>query len=359
MPSVDGTQVQSQLATVLTRWITHSSAQLPAVCLRDDEKGEFARKASSSWEAIPSFDAVIGLHLVDLTQLFAYDADLSLVAEMATEDRSLPWQRMELTAAIIVNTLRGMQYDGGGGEIERLTTAAIIDSQYPNMGSQVYTRYLKQRRREQGTLDHRKAFPQTKLYTNALSKHTTLAGLQSATPGAYQPLAEQVHGDAQIRRTIAESDGVSWTRMSSTELLKLLRLGKSKVQGPDGIDVVRKINEHPLFAAALSEGRRHQLHTEILQTAIEEDKDIVSKPITSTLLFVPLQNGIPKDLTMNAPSDVLQYIPSEKVPVLAVLCNRIGVVERLWFCTDPGAALAPLVASKPQAVELCSCALMS
>jgi len=124
-----------QMHRALTNWITHSACQLPAVCIT--RHGLLENWKPPDWDLIGSFDVVVGMHLIDLTQLFVHDAPHSIVHEMSSEDRSLRWQRMELTAAAIVTTLRGMHYEGGGGELERLSThvstASLIESKHKNL----------------------------------------------------------------------------------------------------------------------------------------------------------------------------------------------------------------------------------
>lgn len=358
---------------VLTSWITHSSSQVAALSVANDALLNDEWKPSG-WLSIAPFDVVIGMHLVDLTQLFVYDASIAAVYEMATADRSLPWQRMQLTATAIVDTLRGMHYEGGGGDIERLSTAAIVHSQYDNLGTVVYKRYLSQRRREQATLDHRKAFPHTNLYTNALSRHTTLAGVQggaenilpASTPT--KPTAEEMHRDPAVRHKIPESEGVTWSRMSSTEILSLLRpkvgkLDKMDRNSTEASELIKKINEHPLFSVGISDGERHALRSQIAQHALELDQTSSTttrkhpESARATLVFVPLQSGIPSELAIVTHQEVLSHVDVKKIPVLAVKCNHLGIVEKLWICANPGVALAPLMENHAGDVELCNCTL--
>jgi len=292
---------------------------------------------------IATFDVVVGMHLIDLTQLFVYDAPKALIDEMASEDRSIHWQRMELTAAAIVTTLRGMRYEGGGGQMERLATASLIEDKRKTLGSELFISYLAQRRREKATLDHRQAFPHTTLYTNASSKHQTLEG-----SGSYP--AEQVHSNPSVRHTVPESEDTAWSRVSAKELVALLNIDPDKLAG--------QLNDHPLFASSLSDGKRHHLRAQIATRAIEEDtksEDRFKK--AHTLLFVPLQEGIPVELSILRHNETLDHVDNDKIPVLAIECNPSGIVETLWLCNDPGEAVSSLVLAHTEHVELCSCAM--
>ena len=342
---------KDQLHNALTNWITHSSCQLPAVCVTRHEL--LQDWSPTQWDPMGTFDVAIGMHLIDLTQLFMYDAPKSLLEEMASEDRAIRWQRMQLTAAAIVTTLRGMRYEGGGGELERLATASLVETRRKNLGSELFTQYLAQRRREQATLDHRRAFPHTKLYTNSLSKHHTLDGMQRLKAGTetMEFAAEHVHSNPSVRHTVPESDGNVWSRVASTELLALLDANPN--------EMLDKINNHPLFSSSLTDGQRDHLRAQISERAIDEDATHPERfKEAHTLLFVPLQEGIPFELSMLTTNDVLSYVDTKQIPVLAVKCDSLGTVENLWLCVDPGAAISSLVLTHAEHVELCSCALV-